>query len=88
MWAVTWFSRSSTFSFTQQIQVPLEREALAVVYGAVKHLSHESTSEHSPFFTATTKSQGSLSGAGLGKHTPFLHFTKIFWAKLQMAEGV
>lgn len=88
MWAAIWFGRSSTFSFTQHIQVPLEREALADVYRAVKNLSCESTSERSPFFTATKTSQGSLGGAGLGKHTPFLHFTKMSWTKLQMAEGV
>lgn len=88
MWAAIWFGRNSTFSFTQHIQVPLEREALADVYGAVKNLSHESILKCSPFFTATKKSQGSPSGAGLGKHTLFLHFTKISWTKLQMAEGV
>lgn len=88
MWAAIWFGRSSTFSFTQHIQVPLEREALADVYEAVKNLSHQSTSECSPFFTTTKKSQGSPSGAALGKHTLFLRFTKICWAKLQTAEGV
>lgn len=82
MWAAIWFGQSSTFSFTQHIRVPLEREALADLYGAVKNLSCESTSECSPFFTATKTSQGSPGGASLGKHAPSPPFHQNILGKI------
>ena len=45
MWAALWFGEHLALSFTQHIQVPVERESSADGYMAIKIVSHESTPE-------------------------------------------
>lgn len=45
MWAALWFGEHLTLSFTQHIQVPMERESSVDGYTAIKIVSHENTPE-------------------------------------------
>jgi hypothetical protein len=63
MLAALWFGKHSALSFTQHIQVPIERESSADV--AIKVLSHEiEIYEYLPFSPESKSLRGSAWGAG------------------------